>query len=239
MSRLYLCADTYNGRTVISDSFFTAPFKTAMPFYHNTCTEVMIMTASAGLLDGDECDIEIYVKSGAVLKVTGQSYTKIFRAGPKGGVKQNVKITVENGGTLFYLPQPVIPFSGSIFSNETNIFLKDKASFVMQDILSSGRNAMKESFLFSSYRSRTAVHIEKKLVFLDNLKLVPSEYDPSKTGYFEKHTHSGMLYSYNHTLSKEALQYSTKAVKGECLRLLSNNAQALTDIFVSFIQTIL
>ena len=71
MSRLFIRAENKNGKTVISDCEFISPIKIAKPFYHKNFTEIIMMTASAGMLDGDIYDIEIKVCSGAKLKSTG------------------------------------------------------------------------------------------------------------------------------------------------------------------------
>lgn len=94
----------------------------------------MMMTASAGILDGDSYDINITVRENAALKFTGQSYTKIFRA-DKTGAAQNFTLTVENGGTLIYAPCPVIPFGGSVFRSRTDVYLHPGSRFAMTDIL--------------------------------------------------------------------------------------------------------
>lgn len=229
MSRLYICAENLNGRTVITDSFFSSPIKIAKPFYRKDHTEIMMMTASAGMLDGDEYDIEIIVKSGAALKFTGQSFTKIFKSGEKGGASQKVRITVENGGKLYYFPQPVIPFTDSIFDCRTEVYLESGSSFVMQDIFSVGRTAMNEYLAFTKYRSRTAVYVDEKLVFLDNVKLVPKDTDFSEIGFFEGYTHSGMMYSYNCCIESNAC--SSAAHKGTVYRMLGNCAQEISDSF--------
>ncbi|MBP0965242.1 MAG: urease accessory protein UreD [Oscillospiraceae bacterium] len=229
MSRLYICAENKNGRTVITDSFFSSPIKIAKPFYYPRYTEIMMMTASAGMLDGDIYEIEIVVKENASLKFTGQSFTKIFKSGEKGGAVQRVKITVENGGRFLYLPQPVIPFAESIFDGRTEIFLGNEASFLMQDIFSCGRTAMNEQFAFTSYRSRTAVHIDGTLAFLDNVKLLPNEADLSGIGFFEGHTHSGMMYSFNSDTPDSLC--GTNAHKGKVIRMLSDSAQEILNSF--------
>ena len=196
MSRLFIRAENLNGKTVISDCEFTSPIKIAKPFYHENFTEIIMMTASAGMLDGDIYDIEIKVCSGAKLKFTGQSFTKIFKSGEKGGVFQKVKIHVENDGTLFYLPKPIIPFAESCFENRTEIRLENSSHFVMGDIISCGRKAMNEEFLFNEYRSRTAACIDGKLDFLDNISLVPKEFSPAGIGFFERYSHIGTYYFY-------------------------------------------
>ncbi|MGN0642451.1 MAG: urease accessory protein UreD [Huintestinicola sp.] len=229
MSRLYICAENKGGRTVITDSCFSSPIKIAKPFYRTDHTEIMMMTASAGMLDGDFYDIEIIVKKGASLRFTGQSFTKIFKSGEKGGASQCVKISVENGGKLIYFPQPVIPFEESIFHSRTDVFLGSKAEFIMQDIFSCGRTAMDEYFAFKSYRSRTAVHIDGRLVFLDNVKLIPSEADLSGTGFFEGHTHSGMMYAFN--IETKDTICCTNAYKGKVFRMAADSAQDISDCF--------
>lgn len=76
MSRLFICAENMNGRTVIADSFFSSPIKIAKPFYYSDHTEIMMMTASAGMLDGDDYDIEINVKENASLVLQGSHLPK-------------------------------------------------------------------------------------------------------------------------------------------------------------------
>ncbi|MGN0552357.1 MAG: urease accessory protein UreD, partial [Oscillospiraceae bacterium] len=195
MSELHLRAENNGVRTVISDSRFTSPIKIAKPFYRDDHTEVMMMTASAGILEGDRYDIGISAGKNTALKFTGQSYTKIFKA-ENSGASQRIDISAEEGAKLIYMPCPVIPFGQSVFSSQTEIHLADNSRFAMCDIISCGRAAMNESFKFSSYRSRTAVHIGGKLKFLDNVRLVPQEAEISGIGFFEKHTHMGMIYVY-------------------------------------------
>lgn len=203
MSVLNITAEYKNGRTVITDSEFTAPIKIAAPFYRKDHTEIMMMTASAGILDGDSYDINITVRENAALKFTGQSYTKIFRADRTGAV-QKVTIIVEKGGTLIYAPCPVIPFGGSFFDSRTDVYLHSDSRFAMTDILASGRIAMDETFAFTSYRSRTAVYIDSRLKYLDNRRLTPENTALDGIGFFEGYTHTGSAYFYG--ADKSALE---------------------------------
>lgn len=228
MSRLFLRTENFNGKTVISDSFFTAPIKIAKPFYCDNYTEVMMMTASAGILEGDFYDIEIHATENTSLRLTGQSYTKIFRATEKGAF-QKVKITVEKNASFIYFPMPVIPYGGSIFSSFTEVYLNEGCRFAMCDIISCGRKAMNEEFLFKSYRSRTAVYVNGKMKFLDNQKLIPEETDLKDIGFFEKYSVAGMLYIYGCQnilipQSETSEIAVTKAADGNCIRIFSNSA---------------
>lgn len=197
MGRLYIRAELRNNRTVISDSYFTPPFKIAKPFYRGEFCEIMIMQASAGILDGDRHEIEIDIKSGAHVMVTGQSYTKLFKMDSV-GARQNVVIRVESGAELLYMPCPVIPFAGSKFIGRNEIYLKPGAKFVIRDIFASGRIAMNESFEFTSYRSRTEVRENERIIFCDNTRLIPSEMPLKDIGFFEGKTHMGTVYFYGY-----------------------------------------
>lgn len=234
MSVLKLTAENRNGRTVITDTQFTSPLKIANPFYRDGHTEVMMMAASAGILEGDFYDIEITVKANASLKFTAQSYTKIFKAESK-GASQRVKITVESGGSLVYMPCPVIPFGKSIFDTRTEVHLQEGSSFAMTDILSCGRTAMKERFEFTSYRSRTAVYVGGKLSFLDNQRLIPNETSLSGIGFFENRSHIGMMYIYGQEPSVPEYERieaaSTNAAKGVCIRAAADSADEIWRFF--------
>lgn len=235
MSRLYLKAENYAGRTVISESFFSAPLKIAKPFYHENFTTVMMMSASAGMLDGDCYDIEIKVCTGARLRFTGQSFNKIFRSTSGKGVAQKVKITVESGGELIYSPCPVIPFRESIFKGETDIEICDDSKIMMYDIFACGRTAMNEKFQFTEYRSRISVKKSGRLIFLDNTELLPSETDLCSTGFFEGNTHSGTMFCYGFPKPDIADAGENAAVtdtaEGWCARILADSSQHVTDFF--------
>lgn len=237
MSKLYLEMENLNGKTVISDSFFTAPIKIAKPFYHLNHTEIIMMSASAGLLDGDFYNIELKLKKDTSVKFTGQSYNKIFKC-DKVGISQEVKINLDDNSYLVYFPMPTIPFEGSIFKNNIDIHLKSSSKIILCDILSCGRVAMNEMFKFKSYRSRMAVYIDNQLQFLDNQRLVPSEMDLSNLGFFEKFTHIGLVYIYGFDIKclpqSDILECAiSKAKKGYCIRIFSNSS----DDIVKYINT--
>ena len=242
MGRLYIETVREKGKTVISDSFFSAPFKITKPFENGAMIEIMIMQASAGILEGDNHDIELKICSGSKVIITGQSYTKIFRM-DKGSAEQRVKIVVEKDAFLFYLPCPVIPFKKSEFININEVYLEEGAHFVMQDVFACGRKAMGERFEFRKYHSRTAVYENNKLVFVDNTRLVPKEMDISDIGYFEGYTHQGMAYFYG---IKEVSSYEsdslvsavTNAKKGQFMRFLGNSSDEIESYIKNIIMEV-
>ncbi|MGN0181382.1 MAG: urease accessory protein UreD, partial [Candidatus Ornithomonoglobus sp.] len=168
-----------------------------------------------------------------------QSYTKLFKM-ESGRAEQRVKINVESGAYLAYLPCPVIPFGESEFININEIYVAKGAKLALWDIFASGRNAMGESFKFRKYHSRTIVYEDGRAVFADNTRLVPSELDLGGTGFFEGCTHQGMAYFYGfndiNAAETEKLTASvTKAKRGQLMRVLAYSADETVNYLKQFI----
>lgn len=194
-SKCWLTAEVQNGRTVLSECYCTAPFKVMRPFYEQNRAKVILMTASAGILAGDQYDVRISVGTGADLTVTGQGYTKLFRSEHNPSC-QKTTITVHSGAVLHYLPCPVIPFGGSQFSSQTEVLLAPDCRFVWSDILSCGRVGMGERFAMQQYHSRLVIRAAQTPVFLDHCLITPEQMDYTSVGFFDGYSHMGTLYLY-------------------------------------------
>lgn len=231
MSRLSVELKYSNGRTVVSDSYFSAPFKLVSPFYDEDYAKLMIMTASAGIMKGDFYDINIHALPGTNAIITDQSYAKIFNT-RDGFASQSLNIQLEENSELIWMPKPVIPFENSSFEADTTISIKDNSKLVISEILACGRIGMGERFKFNFYRSRTAVSIDGKTVFLDNTRLCNGETDFSGIGFFENFTHIGFIYFYGYVKpeiisDKEITAFVTQAKCGYVVRFMGNSADRL------------
>lgn len=233
MGKLYIKTALREGKTVLEDCFFTAPFKVAKPFYSGDFAEIMIMQASAGILEGDSHEIKIEIGKGSKAVITGQSYTKLFKC-KSFCSSQSVYINIEENAFLKYLPCPVIPFKDSDFRTLTKINLKKTSCLVLRDIFSCGRTGMGENFLFKKYQAQTLISEEGVPVFCDNTRLVPSEINLEGTGFFEGYTHMGLAYFYgfnkirlDETKGFEAAL--TEAKKGRVLRALAYSGEDIIN----------
>lgn len=232
MSCLYLNIDCQNGKTILTDSYFTQPFKVAKPFEDENGIGIMIMTATAGILQGDSYDIQVKANDQTKTVITNQSYTKIFNT-REGEASQTVKLQVQGRGELAWMMQPVIPFHNSAFTIMTEVTLSEQAAFYFVDILACGRVGMGEKFAFRKYHGRILVKNETgKVLYLDNVRMYTENQDYSGLGYFEGYTHMGSiyLYGYHKPILKQAdgvLTAITEAKKGYVVRLMGNSADRL------------
>ena len=229
MSNMIMKAEQKNGRTILTECCFSAPMKIARPFYHDDFTEVMVMSASAGFLEGDRYDISMSLTEHASLKLTGQSYTKVFRASQYGAV-QNMKVTMKNNSTLACLLPPIIPFSGSMFRNQVEIHLECGCQLLLCEIISCGRIGMGERFAWKKLQTRTIVYQDDIPVFLDSQMLLPHHNSCSGIGFFEGHTHIGTIYTYgaeDAVLPDQFIASKTRAAKGMCIRILADSTEEI------------
>lgn len=238
--KCWLTAQAQNGRTILSECYCTSPFKVMRPFYEQNRAKVILMTASAGILAGDQYDMRFSVGRGADLTVTGQGYTKLFRC-KHAPSHQQTTITVHSGAVLHYLPCPIIPFGGSQFSSQTEVFLSPNCHFVWSDILSCGRVGMGERFAMRQYHSRLVVRVKQTPVFLDHCLITPEEIDYTSVGFFDGYSHMGTLYLYGGDESAylKAIRNlpfcgkkgASRAREGIVVRALANRGEQIETFF--------
>jgi urease accessory protein len=196
LSELSISTVYQNGKTIMSDCFFTSPFKVAKPFYRDSgYTEIMVMCASPGILAGDSYDIRLEMSANTKTIISEQSYRKLYNTGG-GFSRQNTRIQAGENAALYYVPYPVIPFAGSRFRSRTDIDLHSSSKLIFGEILTCGRDGMGERFAFSEFSSRTAVSVDGKPVFLDNSRLCGGEADFAGPGFFEGHACQGVFFLY-------------------------------------------
>jgi urease accessory protein len=142
ISRISACAALKDGRTILEDLSFTAPYKIMMPFEkENGGIQIMPLCASAGIMAGDSQEFSYHVKEGADLEVLSQSFEKIHKM-DEGSAARTIEVQVDKNATLYYYPQPVIPFAQSAFDSKMTIHLEDETSrlFLLEIILWSKRS---------------------------------------------------------------------------------------------------
>ncbi|MDP4146221.1 MAG: urease accessory protein UreD [Bacillota bacterium] len=193
-----------NGKTVLTDTYFTPPLKILKPFYNedNSMMKLCLMNVSAGVLEGDSYNIYVNLGEHTSLELYSQSYTKIFKMNG-GTASQTMNIDMQQCSTLAYMPHPIMPFGNSSFSGETNINLKKDCKLFYREIISCGRYKRDEVFDFVSFKARTKICCEGKLLFMDNTVLEPEEQDIQGMGLYENYTHQANFIIYNEKVNEE------------------------------------
>ena len=176
ISRITACAALKNGKTILEDLSFTAPYKIMAPFAkENGGIQIMPLCASAGIMEGDSQEFSYHVKEGADLEVLSQSFEKIHKM-DEGSASRTISVQVDPHAVLYYYPQPVIPFAQSSFTSTMTIHLADETSrLFLLEIISCGRNAHEERFQYRRFASKVQIFRGQKLIYRDNTCYLPDQ----------------------------------------------------------------
>lgn len=191
LSRMCITAAQRNGKTVLADASFTAPYKLMHPFQRpDGGIQIMPVCASAGIMSGDSQEFIYQVQDGAVLEVLSQSFDKIHKMEEDGSANRHIQLTVGQDAVLYYAPQPVIPFAQSAFDSVMDIHLADEsAKLFLQDILCCGRAVRGERFAYRRFTSKIMVYRGEQLIYRDNTKYLPEIMPMEEIGMYEGFTH--------------------------------------------------
>lgn len=195
VSRISACAALKDGKTILEDLSFTAPYKIMTPFEkENGGIQIMPLCASAGIMAGDSQEFSYHVKEGADLEILSQSFEKIHKM-DEGSASRTIEVQVDKNAALYYYPQPVISFAQSAFDSKMTIHLEDETSkLFLLEIISCGRNAHEERFQYRRFSSKVLLYRGEKLIYRDNTRYEPDKMPMEGIGLYEGYTHMANLF---------------------------------------------
>jgi urease accessory protein len=141
-------------------------------FLHRTSSELeaVLVNSAGGITGGDRFDLDISVETGARLAVSTAAAEKVYRSlGPEATV--NVKLKVEAGGSLLWLPQETILFDQARLRRSIEVDVAGDAKLVLAEALVFGRSAMGEALKQGSLMDRWRIRRDGKLAFAETLRL--------------------------------------------------------------------
>jgi urease accessory protein len=248
VSEISLRAEYRDGRTILSDVYFTAPYKIMKPFEKTEGgIQVMPLCASAGIMRGDIQKFNYYVGEGCDLEILSQSFEKIHKM-DGGCASREINIEVKRNAVLYYYPQPVIPFAESAFESEMKIHLENQTSrLFLMDVISCGRSACDERFAYRKFASKVNIYREGKLIYRDNTCYEPSKMNMESIGMYEGYSHMATIFlsSLDEQDAKELQNQTWEILQNEhdcetavtrlaygdlAIRIFGNRAQRLQEI---------
>lgn len=235
-----------DGYAYLSDVAFTAPFKIMKPFpVGKTGLQVLVLTASAGIMEGDTQEIEIIAGEGSKLEFLTQAYEKIHKM-EEGEAVRKTKLVVGKNAELKYHPLPTIPFAKSAYRSETEIELEDEsAKLIFIEVLSCGRAARGERFQYRYYHNLVTAKQEGHYIYRDNTIYAPERFKMEEIGMYEGYTHLASMLICNYEVGDAVLSQmmgfldETEEIEGAVtrsnhkdlvIRILGKSGQKLTDI---------
>jgi urease accessory protein len=246
ISKVNIRAGLREGSTYLRSSYADTPLKIANITEDKSAhvLELMMMSSSPGILDGDCYEIDIDVEKGGAVKLTTQSFQRLYSM--KKSAAQKMKITLGEDASFCYLPHPTVPHKDSDFVATNNIYLKQGCSLTWGEILTCGRRLNNEAFNFTRFQSVTKIYLADRLVVKENLLVHPYTIDVSSIGQLEGFTHQASLIYVDETsdskclvqsihellLSEENICFGVTSlpVNGLIVRVLGYKAEQLFEI---------
>jgi len=163
------------GRTVLASSRQQAPLKVVRAFtLEDGGALAHLHNVSGGLLGGDRLALRAHIGAGSSVQLTTTGATRIYRPRPEApDAIQINQITVGDNAILEYVPDPIIPFAGARFCQQTSIHLAPGARLFWWEILAPGREAHGELFAYERLELKMDIWAANRLISAESVRLEP------------------------------------------------------------------
>ncbi len=156
---------------------------------------VHLHNVSGGILAGDSLSLLVEAGSGARVQVTSIGATRVYRRRPGSAVARLfTSIRIGDGAVVEYLPDAIIPFAASRFSQSTVISLGSNAGFIGWETIAAGRIASGEEFAFDLFHSECGIFSERRPLALERYSLEPAACDPRSVARWGGFRYTASLY---------------------------------------------
>jgi urease accessory protein len=133
---------------------------------------VYVLNPTGGILQGDRLEADIRVERGAHGIVTTPSATKLYRADRP--AESTTRLRVAADATLEYLPEPIIPYSGSRYVEHLSIDVEPGGRLLAWETLAPGRAARGELFEYELLGLRLTARAGGQEILRERAELRPS-----------------------------------------------------------------
>jgi urease accessory protein len=181
------------GRTILAQSRFSLPLQSLTPLaLEDGSCYMMLLNPTGGVLGGDHLLTEIVQEPGTHVCLTTPSATRVYRSAGKPAILET-RIHLDEGATLEYFPDHVIPHAGSALRQSLRIEMARGSRAIILDSMASGRVAHGERWSFTKMGSRTEVFSCGRPVYLNRMRIVPLTKRPDRLGWMEEFDYTSSL----------------------------------------------
>ncbi len=201
--------------THLKKVYATPPFKIAdvREDKRDKTLQLMVMSSSPGILDGDEYHIKVDLDEDCALDLQTQSYQRIFNM--QNSALQQMEVNMNVGSSFCYLPHPSVPHENADFTARNKISLSNNCRLIWGEVLTCGRKLNGEVFLFTKYHNLTEIFLNGKLIIKENLLMKPKQINVSTIGQLEGYTHQASLIFLDEKANVKSLKESIAALLTE------------------------
>ncbi len=144
---------------------------------------VHLHNLSGGVLGGDRYAVEVSAGPQTRVLLTSTGATRLYRCRPgTAAARQSWRVQVARGALLEYLPDPLIPFAGARYCQETQIVLAEGAGLFWWETLAPGRLARGECFAYDLVQLSLSIVAPDGPIAIERFRLEPGRRSPLSAG---------------------------------------------------------
>lgn len=182
-----------SGKTALMQCRFRLPLQVLAPAELPDGTAcLMLLNPTGGIVGGDSLSIQIVQEEGTRVCLTTPSATRVYRTLDR-PASQNTILMVGEDASVEYLPDHVIPYSGSDFRQSLHVEMAAGSAGIFWDALAAGRVARGECWEFRELDFRTEIYMRGRGVFLNRIRIRPGVADPRQLGVTDGFSYVAML----------------------------------------------
>jgi urease accessory protein len=168
-----LAVELVAGRSAVVERHAASPLRLLGPRNAGHAAWTYTSTFGGGLVDGDDLRLRVDVGSGASALLSTQASTKAYPA--ERGARQAVEATVQEGGLLVVLADPLVLFAGARVETLLDLRLAQGATLIAVEALAAGRIARGERWQPARCQTRVRLRRDGERVLDDALLLDPEQ----------------------------------------------------------------
>jgi len=173
--KLIFANDQSSGQSILSVAEQQPPLKVVRAFpLADGAALVHLHNVSGGVLGGDLLEMAVEVGPQASVQLTTTSATRLYRHRPLVPDSAQInRIAVREGSLLEYLPDPLIPFAGARYRQQTKIELEADAGLFWWEVVAPGREARGELFEYDRLELALEIRAAGRPIALERNRLEP------------------------------------------------------------------
>jgi urease accessory protein len=157
-----------DGATQLVRQSFRAPFHLSKPYWDGHVLHVQLVNSTAGILAGDELELDIAAEPGASLVVTTPAAARAFMM-QSGAARCRQRFAVGAGAWLEYAPEALYPHRETEYAQNTRLELAAGATAFFTDQLAPGRVGRGECWAWRRLRIGLEVLLDGRLLLREQL----------------------------------------------------------------------
>ena len=195
-------------RTGAKKSYTVGAAKISPAIYLDTDTIpcYYLIQLGGGYIEGEYYENNIKLEKGSEAILTTQASSKIYKSENGIPSKQYTNLYLEKNSRLEFINDSVILYKDAVYEQSTDIYLEEGSTLIYSDGITAGWSPDGKLFQYKSARIKTNLYLEGELIYLDNLKIIPSEYEVQSFGILEGYKNFGTMLVIDKRINKELIK---------------------------------